>query len=111
MHDHDFAKLAQDLEAALLDGAATVAILGATSTTLRLITRLAATGLDTCIRGVYTDQPPTPPLRVPVRPLQTWATAKNSPVCSCHHWPMATRTPCPTYTSASPMPPASVCKV
>jgi hypothetical protein len=69
MHDDDFAKLAEDLETALLDGATTVAVLGATPTALRLIARLAATGLDACIHGIYTDQP-APPLRVPVRPLQ-----------------------------------------
>lgn len=69
MHDDDFAKLIEDLEAALLQGAATTAILGATPTALRLLARLAATGLDSCIRGIYTDQPPAVALRVPVRPF------------------------------------------
>jgi O-methyltransferase len=70
MNDNDFAKIAEDLETALLDGATTVAILGATPTALRVIARLAATGLDTCIGGIYTDQPAVPPLRIPVRPLR-----------------------------------------
>ncbi len=69
MHDHDFAKLTEDLEAALLGHAATAAILGATPTALRLIARLAATGLDHCVTGIYTDQPPAVALRVPVRPF------------------------------------------
>lgn len=67
MHSDDFAKLTEDFEGALLQGAATAAILGATSTALRLLARLAATGLDSCVRGIYTDQPPAVALRVPVR--------------------------------------------
>lgn len=69
MHDDDLTKLAADLETELLNGATTVAILGATPTALRLIARLATTGLDTCIHGIYTDQRTTAPLRVPVRAL------------------------------------------
>ena len=41
MHDVDFAKLTEDLEAALLAGATRVAILGATPTTLRLTLRVS----------------------------------------------------------------------
>jgi hypothetical protein len=69
MHDDDFAKLTEDLEGSLLGDAATAAILGATPTALRLVARLAATGLDSCLRGIYTDQPPAVALRVPVRPF------------------------------------------
>jgi hypothetical protein len=70
MHNDDFAKLTEDLEAALLGDAATAAILGATPTALRLLARLAATGLDSCVCGIYTDQPPAATLRVPVRAFQ-----------------------------------------
>lgn len=70
MHDDDLTKLTADLEAELLNGATAAAILGATPTALRLLGRLAATGLDTCIHGIYTDRHAIPPLRVPVRPLQ-----------------------------------------
>ncbi|BEL01824.1 hypothetical protein Q0Z83_000150 [Actinoplanes sichuanensis] len=69
MHDDDLTKLAADLETELLNGATTVAILGATPTALRIIARLAATGLDTCIHGIYTDQCITASLRVPLRAL------------------------------------------
>lgn len=37
MHDDDFAKFTDDLEAALVQGAATAAILGATPAALRLL--------------------------------------------------------------------------
>src|SRR5690349_6591333 len=77
MHSDDFAKLAEDLEAALLQGAATAAILGATPTALRLVARLAATGLDGCICGIYTEGPSTVVLRVPVRPF---AELRHQPV-------------------------------
>src|ERR1700754_5177140 len=70
MQNDDFAKLAEDVEAALLGNAATAAILGATPTALRLLARLAATGLDSCVCGIYTDQPPAATLRVPVRAIQ-----------------------------------------
>ncbi|GIE90728.1 TylF/MycF/NovP-related O-methyltransferase [Actinoplanes regularis] len=70
MHDNDFVKLAEDLEAALLEGATSVAILGATPTTLRLLARLTTIGFDGCLHGIYTDEPRTPVLRIPVRPLQ-----------------------------------------
>lgn len=73
MNTDDFTKLADDVEAELLHGATSVAILGATPTALRLLTRLAGTGLDRCVRGIYTDSPTTASLRAPIRPFEDLA--------------------------------------
>lgn len=70
MDDEAFSKLAEDLDAELLNGATSVAILGATPTALRLVARLAVTGLDACVSGIYTDRPTPPTLRVPVCPVR-----------------------------------------
>jgi hypothetical protein len=70
MHDEDFSKLAEDVEAELLNGASSVAILGATPTALRLLARLAGTGLDSCVCGIYTDSPATVSLRTQIRPFE-----------------------------------------
>lgn len=71
MQDEDFAKLADDVETSLITGATTLAILGLNTTALRLVERLATTGLDTYIRGIYVDHTAaTPTLRVPVRHMQ-----------------------------------------
>jgi hypothetical protein len=71
MRDDDYAKLAADVESAVLNGATTIAITGLTHTALRLVDRLANTGLDTCIRAIYSAHAETaPPMRIPVRPLQ-----------------------------------------
>jgi len=73
MDTEDFTKLADDVEAELLHSATSVAILGATPTALRLLARLAGTGLDRCVRGIYTATPATASLRVPIRPLEDLA--------------------------------------
>jgi O-methyltransferase len=70
MRDEDFSKLAEDVEAELLNGATSVAILGATPTALRLLARLAGTGLDSCVRGIYTDTPTSVSLRTQIRPFE-----------------------------------------
>jgi hypothetical protein len=73
MRPEDFTKLADDVEAELLHGATSVAILGATPTALRLLQRLASTGLDRCVHGIYTATPPAASLRAPIRPLEDLA--------------------------------------
>ena len=70
MRPEDFTKLADDVEAELLHGATSVAILGATSTALRLLEQLASSGLDRCVHGIYTATPPAAALRAPIRPLE-----------------------------------------
>lgn len=69
MHAGDLTKLLEDLEAAILDGATAVAILGATPTALRIIEHLTHTGLDSCLHGIYTSNPVTGALRIPVHPF------------------------------------------
>ncbi|MEV4708625.1 TylF/MycF/NovP-related O-methyltransferase [Actinoplanes sp. NPDC049316] len=70
MRPEDFTKLADDVEAELLHGAMSVAILGATPTALRLLERLASTGLDRCVHGIYTATPPAAALHAPTRSLE-----------------------------------------
>lgn len=57
MHADDLARLVEDLESALLDGATAVAILGATPTALRLVEHLTRIGLNSCIQGIYAGNP------------------------------------------------------
>src|SRR4051812_32622000 len=70
MHDEDFTKLAEDVETELLHGATNLAILGATPTALRLLARLASTGLERCVHGIYSTARATVPMRVPIRPIE-----------------------------------------
>src|SRR5262249_40862636 len=78
MLPEDFAKLREDVEAALLDGANTLAILGHTPTALRLVESLDGSGLIDHICGVYTADPESRPiLRAPIYPLAELA---NTPV-------------------------------
>lgn len=56
MRAEDYAKLLEDLEYELNAGARSVAILGLTSTTLRLLASLAATGLQSAVTAVYVSE-------------------------------------------------------
>jgi O-methyltransferase len=77
MKDEDFAKLLEDLETELLRGAQSVAVLGWTRTTLRLLGSLAATGLVPQVSAIFApgrDVLSLPASSLPVRPLRDLAT-------------------------------------
>ncbi len=56
MRAEDYAKLQEDLEYELCAGARSVAILGLTSTTLRVLASLAATGLQAAVSAVFVPE-------------------------------------------------------
>jgi hypothetical protein len=72
MRADDFAKLREDLERELFDGAGRVGILGLTDVALRLIDGLAVSGFVDAVDGIFTtsskDLPTT--LRVPIAPME-----------------------------------------
>lgn len=77
MRAEDYAKLSEDLERELMAGARSVAILGLTSTALRLLASLTVTGLQAVLTGVYAPTALTetvnPPLSVPLLPVKSLA--------------------------------------
>ncbi|MGH3928286.1 MAG: hypothetical protein ACRDTT_36405, partial [Pseudonocardiaceae bacterium] len=72
MRTDDFAKLREDLERELFNGAHHVGILGLTDVALRLLDSLAASGFIHAIEGIFTmpaeELPVT--MRVPVAPME-----------------------------------------
>ncbi|HEU0090052.1 MAG TPA: hypothetical protein VFQ77_20775 [Pseudonocardiaceae bacterium] len=72
MRADDFAKLREDLERELFNGAHHVGILGLTDVALRLLDSLAVSGFIDAIEGIFTmsavELPVT--LRVPVAPME-----------------------------------------
>ena len=72
MRAEDFAKLREDLESELLGGKRSVAILGLTSVTLRLLDALGKSGLISVVEGIYDEDKRVnefPRLTVAVRPF------------------------------------------
>lgn len=77
MRAEDCAKLLEDLEEEVATGARSVAILGLTSTALRLLAALAGAGLQATVTGVYASEAvtneaglPSLPSLVPLRPVK-----------------------------------------
>jgi len=81
MHADDYAKLLEDLEHELLHGTRSVAVLGLTTVTLRLLASLAPSGLLPAVKAVYDVRPAGsetyPPLCVPVRPVRELANDRH----------------------------------
>jgi O-methyltransferase len=74
MLDDDFDKLCEDIEVALIAGARAVAILGLTTTALRVVERLVGLGLETKVVGIFDGEPlPDLVLRVPLLPVKKLA--------------------------------------
>src|SRR6266571_7112511 len=73
MRAEDYAKLVEDLEHELTNGARSVGILGLTSTALRLLADLTPSGLLAAVQAIYEPaaaHDTNPPLSVPLRPLK-----------------------------------------
>jgi hypothetical protein len=72
MRADDFAKLREDLEREMFNGAQAVAVLGLTPVALRLLNGLAVSGSIDAIDGIYVTSAEEPPiaLRVPVVPME-----------------------------------------
>lgn len=70
MRAEDYTKLLEDLEGELLFGSCSAAIIGLTSTALRLLASLAPSGLVASIEAIYSPKTASVSLSVPVRPLE-----------------------------------------
>ena len=80
MDPRDYAKLLEDLEYELTNGARSVGILGLTGTTLQLLASLALSGLMPSLDAVFVPdevQSTNPPLSVPLRPLEALAERRH----------------------------------
>ena len=79
MKSEDFAKLLDDLERELLDGAQSVGILGFSRVTLQVVAALSASSLSRAIEAIYCQHPERGDQQsgLPIRPFEALADARH----------------------------------